>query len=400
MGEGLSMVALEYGKNRLTLELGTGQLIAAHHGPAPLSDPADAVATALEKPFDYPALRLALTPDDHVTVVVDVPGLDSAALLVPVLENLTAAGLAPQAITLLVERESAGWIDDLPDHLDEVHVEGHSSAERTRLAYLATTKKGRRLYLNRTLVESDQVVVLTQRRYDAVTGYAGGAASLFPTFSDEPTLQEVARTCHLEPPGDAPWPWLQEANEVAWLLGQPFYVQLIPAAGGGVSAVLAGAGEALAEGQRALDRGWRVQVPRRADCVVAAVSGKHVSFAELASAAWNACRVVRPGGRVVLLHEGSPPPDATLEQLTRYDDAQEGLSAMEKAGATISPTARTWARAVSHARVSLLGRLDPQLVEDLSATPLEKASQVQRLVAGSGECILLQDAQTSLALLA
>ena len=68
--------------------------------------------------------------------------------------------------------------------------ETHDPTDRKKLAYLATTKAGRRVYLNRTLVEADFVVVLTGRGYDPLTGYAGAEAAIFPALADEETLAE------------------------------------------------------------------------------------------------------------------------------------------------------------------------------------------------------------------
>ena len=54
-------------------------------GPAPLADPTAAVRAALDAPLHYPPLRRALTPDDHVAVLVDEDLPHLARLLVPLL---------------------------------------------------------------------------------------------------------------------------------------------------------------------------------------------------------------------------------------------------------------------------------------------------------------------------
>src|SRR5262245_54670653 len=161
-------ISLSVGLERVGLEVDEARLLARRPAPAALPDPAAALRTALEEPSHFPALRRALTPEDHVAVVVD-EGLPSVAgLLVPLLEHITSAGVDPAALTLLVPPSALrhGWVDDLPEHLEEVQVEVHDPKDRRRLAYLATTAGGRRLYINRTLVDADQVVVLTERRYD------------------------------------------------------------------------------------------------------------------------------------------------------------------------------------------------------------------------------------------
>src|SRR5438105_1383474 len=83
-------------------------------------------------------------------------------------------------------------------------------------ANLATTRHGRRLYLNRTLVDADQAVVLASRRYDPRRGAVGSDTALFPTFGDTET--------RAAPPAAA------DVEETGWLLGTPFRVEVLPGA--------------------------------------------------------------------------------------------------------------------------------------------------------------------------
>ena len=99
---------------------------------------------------------------------------------------------------------------------------------------------GRRVYLNRTLVEADFVVVLTGRGYDPLTGYAGAEAAIFPALADEETRAAFAGEFTTDAPAAKPWPVRDEAAEVAWLLGTPFLVQVIEGEGDTVQEVVAG----------------------------------------------------------------------------------------------------------------------------------------------------------------
>src|SRR2546428_12699881 len=101
-------------------------------------------------------------------------------------------------------------------------------------------QQGRRLYLNRTVVDADQTVVVTRRAYDCVTGYSGGAAALFPALSDEATRQHLRGHLSLAAPGGEPWKHQREAAEAAWLLGVPFLVQVIEDANGEILHILGG----------------------------------------------------------------------------------------------------------------------------------------------------------------
>src|SRR5579871_4649539 len=194
---------MNYGQRQLEMEIDPGRVIAGVVPPDPaLRDPASAVQAALESPFEYPALRKALTPDDHVAVVVDEQLPNLAQLLVPVLKHLTDAGIVAEAVTILVPPSSTGqpWVNDLPDEFQDARVEVHDPADRNRLRYLATTRQGRRLYLNRRLVDADQLVVLSARRYDPVHGYSGAESTIFPAFSDAETRATVGSNGQLAAP--------------------------------------------------------------------------------------------------------------------------------------------------------------------------------------------------------
>src|SRR5215510_12541980 len=113
---------------------------------APTASPQQLVHDALEKPFGFEPLRRALTPDDTVTVVIDPTLPQVAEMLAEVLRHLQSAHVDPVAVTILSPPGSPqGWIDELPDEFADVTAETHDPTDRKRLAYLATTKGGRRL---------------------------------------------------------------------------------------------------------------------------------------------------------------------------------------------------------------------------------------------------------------
>lgn len=394
-------IALEVGRRTFEIDVAAERLIGVYRGPKPRADVTAHVRQALEAPVGYPPLRRALTPEDKVAIVLDARLPQPERVLVPILDHILQMEVSPAAITLLCAESglSDEWLADLPERLEDVHVEDHDPKDRQRLAYLATTQGGRRLYLNRTLIDADQVVVVSMRRYDQHLGHAGAEGGLFPAFTDEATRREMLAQWQTEVPGDEPWPIRAEAIEVAWLLGQPFYVQLIPSAGDGIAHVVTGAGEAARAGQRLFDACWKPHLPRRADCVVVPLSGDPTrqSFADLANAAAVASRVVRPGGRMILLSDGIADLSLGLELVLHADGPEEAVQKLLKAAQPSYGSALQWARAVGHGRVSLLSRLPGQTVEDLFASPLEEVTQVQRLVSAANECAVLQDGQRMMA---
>jgi nickel-dependent lactate racemase len=394
-------IGIDYGLKRLEIEVDEHHLIGDPNPavPAPVADRPAAMRAALEHPLGFPALHRALTPDDHVTVVVDEDLPHLAELLTPLLEHVLAAGVAPDAVSLLCAppASSQDWLEELPEAVQDVRVEVHDPTERRKLSYLATTAGGRRIYLNRTAVDADQLIVLARRGYDPLLGYSGSEGALYPALSDEATRQEFAGQLSMAAPGQKTCAARKEALEVAWLLGAPFMVQVIEGAGDEVAHVLAGPADSGEEGQRLLNARWRVEVDQPADTVLAAVSGdpaRH-TLTDLARALAAAARVVRPGGRIVLLTEANPSLGAGAGILRRAEEAAAALEVLRQHRPADMGAAFLWAHAAQQAGIYVLSRMPAEAVEEMFATPLDHPGQVQRLLAGS--CLVLPDAHKTLA---
>src|SRR6059058_3789108 len=112
-------VSIDFGRESLTVEVAAERLLALNRPapPAAIADAAAAVRDAMEAPLRYPALRRALTPDDHVTVVVDerLPGLPQ--LITAVVDHIVSAGVSAEAVTLLCPPSPSRqeWVSDLPE---------------------------------------------------------------------------------------------------------------------------------------------------------------------------------------------------------------------------------------------------------------------------------------------
>lgn len=399
-------LAIAWGRQRGEIDVAASQVIASRRAePGPdLADPAAAVRDALERPLDYPALRRALTPDDHVAIFVDEQLPQLVTLLVPVLEHVRAAGVAAEAITLLCLPPSSGqaWVEDLPDEYQDVRIEVHQPEDRRRLSYLATTKQGRRVYLNRTAVDADQLVLLTRRTYDPLLGYGGAEAALYPGLSDETTRREVGARLETQAPGREPWPLHAEAGEIAWLLGAPFLVQVIEGSDGQVAHVLGGPVASSTEGQRLLDQRWRIEAERAPEVVIATLIGDPANHSadEVARAAFAAARVVRPGGAVAVLTEAAPALGPSFEVFRRHDEPGAALKELLRDRPADLSAGFMWASAAARARLYLHSGLPAEIVEEIYATPLENIGQVRRLLAAGASCLYLPDAHKALAVVA
>jgi hypothetical protein len=188
--------------------------------------------------------------------------------------------------------------------------------------------------------------------------------------------------------------------EIVWLLGAPFFVQIIEGSGDEVDHVVAGPIAASAEGQRLLDVRWRVRVDAAAPTVIAQLSAppERHTFADVARALACASRVVQPGGRIIVVSGGQPEPDGGGQLLRQADTPEDALTLLNERQPLDRAAAFQWAQAARRANLYLLSKLPAEVVEEMFATPLDDAAQVQRLV-GETPFVYLPDADKTLAAL-
>jgi nickel-dependent lactate racemase len=389
------MPTLHFGRGQIDVPIPDDRIVGVRRRPpAPaLADPAAAVRDALENPLGFPPLRRALTPDDHVTIVIDeyLPRL--GVLLTPLLEHIVSAGVAPEAVALLTSAPAVdqSWLDDLPEAFEEVRVQVHDPKDRKRIAYLATTRRGRRVYVNRSAVDADQLVVVCRPDAEPLLR-RGGAGLLYPALSDEATREELAGV------RAGAQALRHEAAEIAWLLGAPFLVQIVEGAGDDIAHVVAGPVDTSDEGTRLYEARWRLTCADLADTVVATLSGdpRRHEFRDLAFALHHAAQVVQPEGRIILLTEALPRLGLAADILRTADDPGRALQLLSHAQAPDRAAAEQWAGAARRAHIYLLSGLPEATAEELFVTPMEQADQAQRLVRGAGSYLLLEDADKAL----
>ncbi len=361
----------------------------------PPATPAELMRQALEQPRDFVPLRRALTPDDRIAIVIDetLPALGE--ILEPLLEHLQSAGVARQAITLLVApHASPDWEKALPPSCRDIRVERHVPTDRSRLAYLATTAGGRRLYLNRTLIDADFVIVLSTRRYDPTTGYSGAATAIFPALADAETRAAFAGQWHRQE-GAAAWDALdREASEVVDLLGVPLFVQVIEGAGDAVQEIIAGLAATTPAGIERFKEHWQATVNEEADTVIAVLGGnpERIRFIDLATAAAGAARVCARGGRIALLTQAAPFLDSGAQLLRQLDGPDQAARQLAQHRPEDWVACRMWADVAQHYSLFLASGYPDAVAEELFATPLHDAVELQRLIDSGNRVLVIPDA--------
>ena len=307
-------------------------------------------------------------------------------LLPVVAEVLGDSGVERDAILVLSAEAPEGGTAGL-------RWEVHDAEDASARSYLASTDQGRRLYLNRHLTNADLVIPIGELRFDPLLGHEGPWSVVFPGLIDRETRDRVIRDS-VGSSADASF--LDEAQQVNWLLGSLFSIGVIASADGGIGGVYAGAADVVTErGIAETDRGWGLAAPEPADLVLGGVGrpGRSTRWADLARALAAASPLVRRGGRIVLLSDLSEGPSPALQALASAESPREWRQVLADLPETDDEmTARLLARCWPEARVSLLSRLDSTVVEDLGFSVIDRPEMADRLIEGAGSITVLNRA--------
>lgn len=397
------MVELEYGRTgRFSCDLESSRIAVVLEAPSPSTRFADELATALRHPVEYPPLARAVVPGDRVAIALDADTPRDDDIVAGLWSVLSECGVEPDGLSIVQPLSiQNGHAPDprrgLPaDVRETVAWIRHDPADRDRHMYLANAASGERIYLATEVVDADVVLSAGRVEFDSLIGYRGTNSVLYPALSNVEAAARATGRGHTELDPDDQRPLRQLADEIGWLLGAMFTVQVVPAAGDGASHVVAGASEpTFGLAKHYLNQHWRVELDERVDAVVAAVdvdAGGH-GWQQVASAAASARSLVANGGKIVLLTEIDAPFGNGMELLARCDSPGEALKPLrELAPADLVPATQL-AAAAEWADVYLLSRHDPLHIEELGIVPLESPSEVDRVLASVETCAILQSAQ-------
>ena len=403
------MIILHYGADSsVRLEFAQGvaaDICGTPHG-EPLASPAEALAAALGEPLDYPPLRQTATPGDRVVLALGDGVPQAAQITAAVIRELLAAGVTPDGITIL--RTQAAVINgaEHPCRLVEKPLDKqiptvvHDPSDRAGLAYLAADDHGEPIMLNRLLTDADVVLPIGCLQGAGSSGYFGVHTPLFPAFSDPTAVARFRRLDALGSNGPCKRDLNAEVDQVAWLLGVNFTIQLVPAAGDGILHVVAGQSDAVRRrGRQLYNAAWSWTVARRASLVVAAIEGGHAqqTWDNFGRALDTARTLVEDGGAIAVCCELAAGPGPAVQHLAAARSRQSALRQIRKERPADALPAAQLARALEQDRVYLLSRLDPSLVEELDMIPLVHGGELARLVRQHRSCILLGNARAQVA---
>lgn len=377
--------------------------IVAGNGPAPPQQSfsvGDRLAAALENPLGFPPLRQSIIPGDHISIVLEQDLPYPAQLVQGVVEVLLQADIAPQDISLLCPAHGPVGGED-PTRLlagsvrRRIRVLTHDPSDPGCLAYLASTEAGHRVVLNRAIVDADVVVAIGCQQSQRAPDYFGPFGGVYPSFADRHALQRFRAWALAGNPGAGKRLLMAEVQEVAWLLGSAFAIQVVPGPGEQLVAILAGEIRKVTQASRLHYAAfWQQAVPRRARLVVAAIPGgpQQQTWRRLAQALAAAYPLVERGGAIAVCCSLSEPPGPAIQALIGAKHPAQALRRLGPDWPDDLLQAVQLLRSRRHAQLFLLSGLDPQLVEALKLRPLPDFGHLAHLVRQAASCIVLPDA--------
>jgi lactate racemase len=394
----LATCVVDFQDESLEFEVPSEREVAAWRGPRGVDPDAAkaAVGEALERPRDFPPLRQMIVPGDQVTIALDPEIPECQSVLDALVGVLGEAGVEPAGITVLTTTAGPSGCEGVASMGGTIAV--HDPDDRAGIAYLASTKEGRRIYLNRLLTDADVVVPVGLLRPDAELGHRGPWSLLFPGLSDRQTMQALRDRAGGDSPGgqrrrEARF---EESSEVGWLLGAQFALGIVPGAIG-LLEIVAGRDTAVREaGIAAIDHHWTMHAPSRAEVVIAGVggSGSSATLEDLAMALDTARGLVQHGGKIVILSRAAGPIGPALRRLTEADDPREAVAVLRGLEDVDDYSiARRVALASDWADLFVCSGLDAEIAEGLAIAPLERPEQARRLALNAGSVTFLSRAE-------
>ncbi len=395
-------VRLDYGTAGLEVELpdaNVTQVLGLRPAP-PLTDPANAVRSALTHPIGCaPLSELAAGRSRVCIVVCDVTRpVPNKTLLPPILETLLAAGIEKQQITILIA--TGTHRPNLGDELDrligskiasEYAVVNHDCRNETSHVSLGMSPAGVPVSLDRVFVQADLRITVGLIEPHFMAGFSGGRKLVMPGIASIETISNWHCPRFLESPLSQSGtvggnPVHAESLAIAKMCRPNFIMDVTLDEQNQITGIFAGdleqawyAGVAFASDH------VRARVEAPADIVVTSCAGSPLdaSFYQAVKGMVGALPAVKKGGSIVIASEcaeGLGSPDFA-RVLTETDDLEEFVEYISQPGVFVPEEwqVEELARVVRHAEVyCVTSGIEPETLANCFVMP---AKNVENAVA-------------------
>lgn len=346
----------------------------------------DEVCRALQAPIGTPPLREIVRPGETVAIVTSdiTRPCPTWKMLPPVLEELFAAGIRPEDITVTFALGShrAHTEEEQKKLLGESYgVVACRDSDGKNCVHLGETKRGTPVDIDAAVAAADRRICFGNIEYHYFAGYSGGAKAIMPGVSTRSAIQ--ANHSRMTDPAAcagrlAGNPVREDIEEAADICGVDYIVNVVLDAHKEI--VYAVAGDvtlAHREGCRFLDGLYRKIIPGRADIVLVSQGGapKDLNLYQVQKALDNAKHAVRTGGIIILVgscREGLG--EAVFEQWMLEAEKPEDLITRVRENFRLGGhKAAAIAMVLQNAEIDLVSELEPEFVRKVFLDPYPTA---------------------------
>ncbi len=363
------------------------------------------VVSALESPIGLPALDQVIVPGDVVALAVD-PSLPALAKVVGQIARwLCDKGTEPANLKIVLATHDSQMVSDVAEGVSSefagspldatsVTIEAHDADDPQRISYVAANDDSDPIYMNRTLVDADVVIPIVCTRHAETFDYLG-AYGIFPLLSNRETQGEFYNLTRLDDP-TAHAKLKRWADQAAWWLGLLAAVQVVPAEGNQVAAVVSGLTDEIETVSQSLFANlWRSECGL-SDIVVALLDGSQAqqNWREVARGLRNATRFTAIGGSIVICTQLNESLGKGLRRLSDVHHTAEAIA--KKLSHDKSDDALPAAillEATTDYHVYIVSELPRGTVEQLGLGAIESETQLSHLVQQHASCTILSSVQ-------
>lgn len=270
------------------------------------------VRRALREPIGKPVLAELVNPGDNVCIITSdiTRPCPSAVILPPLIEELEAAGILPEDITVVFALGShRRHTEDEKRRLvgEAVYARVHTvDSDPEDTLYLGMTSFGTPVNISTVVAQADHRICVGNIEYHYFAGYSGGGKALMPGVSDRAAIQAnhsrmvlpAARAGAIDDN-----PLRQDIEEAADICGCDFILNVVLDEDKKIVKAVAGDHRAAHRaGCAFLDQLYKIGIPCLADLVIATPGGlpKDINLYQTQKALDNAKHAVRPGGIIIL----------------------------------------------------------------------------------------------------
>ncbi len=410
-------IDLPYGHDTIAIEVPSEKLVGTFlpRALASVADPAETLREALANPVSNRRLRDLAAGVKSVAVAIEdaTRPVPNALLVDAVISELEAGGIPPQQVKVIVatglhrrmtDDEMAGA---LGRWFGIVKHENHDAGDPRGLTRLGTTSLGTEISVNRSFMEADLKITTGDVEYHQFCGYGGGVKCVYPGLADAAAIR--ANHSRMDLPGTGPGridgnPVREEVNEVGRMANVDFNVSVAMDAEHRIVAVRAGDPD-LSFRQACLfvDEMYAVDVPRRADLVIASPGGhpKDIELYQSQKAIEEATQVVEPGGNVLIAAcceegSGSQRFEEWMDAAYTPDDIIRRIQDEFVMG---GHKAYQIAREVQRANVYLVSQIPPGRVRSWMMQPVQSEQEIDCLIDQAQSITVLPQATLTRAIL-